>query len=38
MRLVAVTLAFALLSLGFAPASFPKAERQTPQQRRCAIA
>jgi hypothetical protein len=27
MRLVAVTLTFALLSLGFAPAPFPKAER-----------
>jgi hypothetical protein len=33
MRLVAVTLALALLSLAFAPAPFPKAERATPQQR-----
>jgi hypothetical protein len=33
MRQIAVTLAFAVLSLGFAPAPFPKAERQAPQQR-----
>jgi hypothetical protein len=33
MRLVAVTLAFALLSLGFAPAPFPKAGRQTERAR-----
>jgi hypothetical protein len=33
MRLVAVTLTFALLSLGFAPAPFPKAPRQTTLRR-----
>jgi hypothetical protein len=32
MRFVAVTLAFALLSLGFAPAPFPKAERRAAAQ------
>jgi hypothetical protein len=34
MRLVAMTLAFALLSLAFAPAPFPKAERQGESEQR----
>jgi hypothetical protein len=32
MRPVAFPLAFALLSLGFAPAPFPKAERPSPRE------
>jgi hypothetical protein len=33
MRRLVVTFGLALLSLAFAPAPFPKADRQTPRQR-----
>ena len=37
MRLLAVTLALALLSLGFAPAPFPKSERRPETERQRAL-
>jgi hypothetical protein len=37
MRRIAVTLAFAVLSLGFAPAPFPKAERATQRKSEAAL-